>query len=158
MATRNTKAAASPEADLPSAWGDAPVEVMSGHDLTDKADLIDVPFLIIGVLFEQSARDYTICYVYALDEHGTEFEFSDTSTTGVRFQIEQFLTNAGRPEALTSGVFEPMRVAIMKGLRVSEFEAMVQVPAKQAGGPGRTVTKQAKTYYLTTSGRPATAR
>jgi hypothetical protein len=157
MTTRNTKAAASPEADLPSAWGDAPVEIMSGRDLTDKADLIDTPFLIIGVQFEQSVRDYMICYVYALDAHGTEFVFSDTSTTGIRFQIEQFLTNAGRPEALTSGEFEPMRVAVMKGLRVSEFDAQVQVPGK-AGGPGRTVTKQAKTYYLTTSGRPATAR
>jgi hypothetical protein len=126
---------------LPTAWAGADVDEFNGHELTDKADLIGTPFLIIGVQFEHSERGYDIAYVYALDESGTEFEFSDTSTTGVKVQIEDYLTAKGIEIGLDT--FIPMRAVVRKGLRVSEFETI--------DGKGR--AKSAKVYYLTTAGR-----
>src|SRR5690348_8033988 len=75
--------------EMPAAWGSEPIEQFSGHDLTDKSDLIGVPFLIIGAEIERNEnREYDVAYVYALDVNGTEFEFSDTSSTGVRHQVQ----------------------------------------------------------------------
>lgn len=127
---------------LPAAWAGAEVDEFNGHDLTDKASLIGTPFLIIGAEFEHSTRDYDIAYVYALDENGTEFEFSDTSTTGIKTQIMAYLDAKG-VEYTIGGGFVPMRAVVRKGLRVSEFEATDKYGQK----------RMAKTYYLTTAGR-----
>lgn len=139
-------------AGLPEAWGTAPVETLKARDLTDKNDLVGVPFLITGIEREANdSRDYVVLFVTAMDEHGTVFQFSDTSTTGVKAQLEKHLVESGReiPTANTGDRVE-VRIPIMKGLRVSKFEAMVKIPASGTK-PERTVKKDAFTFYLTGS-------
>jgi hypothetical protein len=155
MATRQTAAqkaaaeAANAQAvttDVPAAWGDEPIEEFNGHNLTDKADLIGVPFLIIGTEIERTdGKDYDVAYVYALDTNGTEFEFSDTSSTGVRSQVQGILAEKGLPPHAGAG-FQPLRVKIMGGLRPSEFSVVDEETGKK---------RKATTYYLTASGRKA---
>jgi hypothetical protein len=153
MATRQTaaqKAAAEAEAaqavttDLPAAWGDEPIEEFNGHNLTDKADLIGVPFLIIGVEIERTdGKDYDVAYVYALDTNGTEFEFSDTSTTGVRAQIQAMLVEKDLPPHAGAG-FQKLRTVIRQGLRSSEFSVTDEETGKK---------RKAVSYYLSAAGR-----
>jgi hypothetical protein len=133
---------------LPAAWGTEPVDQFNGHDLTEKKELIDVPFLIIGAEFERNeSRGYDVAYVYALDINGTEFEFSDSSTTGVKSQLQAYLTEKGLNPA-PGGGFQKMRLVIPRGLRVSEFKVKDEETGK---------TRTASTYYLTTNGRAAAA-
>ena len=130
--------------EMPAAWGTGPVEEFSGHDLTDKKELEGVPFLIIGAEIERNEnRGYDIAYIYALDVHGTEFEFSDTSSTGVRPQMQAILLEQELNPAPDGG-YQPLkvRVACMKGLRVSPFEFEDEKTGK---------TRDARVYYL--SGR-----
>lgn len=131
-------------AEIPAAWGDEPIEEFAGHNLTDKDDLVGVPFLIIGAEIERTeGKDYDVAYVYALDINGTEFEFSDTSSTGVRSQIQGILAEKGLPPHPGAG-FQPLRVKIMSGLRPSEFSVIDEETGKK-----RKVTS----YYLSASGR-----
>lgn len=124
---------------MPTAWGSEPIEQFSGHDLTDKSDLIGVPFLIIGAEIERNeGRDYDVAYVYALDVNGTEFEFSDTSSTGVRHQVQGLIAEKGGDPAPGAG-FQKLRIACMKGLRISEFEIRDEDTGKK---------RMAGTYYL----------
>lgn len=153
MATRQTAAqkaeAASAQAvstDIPAAWGDEPIEEFNGHNLTDKTDLIGVPFLIIGTEIERTeGKDYDVAYVYALDTNGTEFEFSDTSSTGVRAQIQAMLAEKGLPPHAGAG-FQKLRTVIRQGLRASEFSVMDDETGKK---------RKATTYYLSAAGRKA---
>jgi hypothetical protein len=144
MAARGTvKIEAPKSAAIPAAWGTEELETLQARDLTDKNDLVGVPFLIVGFEREHnSERDYVVGYVTALDVHGTEFQFSDTSSTGVKFQLEKHIAESGRdvPAANTGDVVK-LRIPIMKGLRVSEFKA--------TGDDGK--TRNARTYYLTGS-------
>lgn len=150
-APRNTaeKATAGPTetpalAQVPAAWGTEPIEEFAGHDLTEKKELVGQPFLIIGAEIERNEnRGYDVAYVYALDVNGTEFEFSDTSTTGVRTQVQAMLADKGLNPAAGGG-FQKLRVAIMKGLRVSEFEFLDEETGNK---------KKAAVYYLSASGR-----
>jgi hypothetical protein len=138
---------------LPAIWGDA--DEFYGHNVTDKADLIDQPFLIIGAQVVRSERTnqftgeanvYDGAYVYALDVHGTEFEIYDTSETGVRGQIQGILTEQGLNPA-PGGEYQALkrRIVVRKGLRFSDFE--VPDPEK----PGK--KRNARTYYLSAAGR-----
>lgn len=154
MATRQTAAqkaaeaaqAVTTDAAIPAAWGDEPIDEFNGHNLTDKADLIGVPFLIIGTEIERTdGKDYDVAYVYALDTNGTEFEFSDTSSTGVRAQVQGMLAEKGLPPHAGAG-FQALRVKIMGGLRPSEFSVVDDETGKK---------RKATTYYLTASGRKA---
>lgn len=129
---------------LSSAWGDEPIEEFNGHNLTDKADLIGVPFLIIGAEIERTdGKDYDVAYVYALDTNGTEFEFSDTSSTGVRFQIQTMLAEKGLNPAAGGG-FQKLRTVIRQGLRSSEFSVTDEETGKK---------RKAVSYYLSAAGR-----
>jgi hypothetical protein len=156
MATRQTaaqKAAAEAEAaqaatkaadTIPDAWGTEPIDEFNGHNLTDKADLIGVPFLIIGAEIERTdGKDYDVAYVYALDTNGTEFEFSDTSTTGVRAQIQAMLAEKGLPPHAGAG-FQKLRTVIRQGLRSSEFSVTDEETGKK---------RKATSYYLSAAGR-----
>lgn len=152
MATRQPAKKAAPAVTpavsnaLPDAWGTEAVEEFNGHNLTDKADLIDTPFLIIGAEIERTdGKDYDVVYVYALDEHGTEFEFSDTSTTGVRAQIQELLAEKGLNPAAGGG-FQKLRTVIRHGLRPSEFTVINSETGKK---------QSATTYYLSAAGRKA---
>lgn len=131
---------------IPAAWGAEPIEEFAGHDLTEKKELVGVPFLIIGAEIERNEnRQYDVAYVYAVDVHGTEFEFSDSSTTGVRAQIQGLLADKGLNPA-PGGGFQKLRVAVMKGLRVSEFKFVDPETQKR---------RDASVFYLTGSGRHA---
>jgi hypothetical protein len=125
---------------FPAAWGSDNVEIFAGHDLTDKKELVGVPFLITGVEIERNEeRAYDIAYVYAIDVNGTEFEFSDTSNSGVRTQIQAFMVEKGLNPAPGAG-HQAMRLAVMKGLRVSEFKVVDEETGKN---------RNAAVYYLT---------
>jgi hypothetical protein len=157
MATRQTAAqkaaadaaeaaqvATTTKGTFPAAWGDEPIDEFNGHNLTDKADLIGVPFLIIGVEIERTdGKDYDVAYVYALDTNGTEFEFSDTSTTGVRSQIQGMLAEKGLPPHAGAG-FQKLRTVIHNGLRSSEFSVIDDETGKK---------RKAVSYYLSAAGR-----
>lgn len=131
---------------VPAAWGNEPIDDFNGHNLTDKADLVGVPFLIVGAEIERTdGKEYDVAYVYALDVNGTEFEFSDTSSTGVRYQVQTILAEKGLNPAAGGG-FQPLRVKIMGGLRPSEFSVVDEETGKR---------RKATTYYLTAAGRKA---
>lgn len=134
------------ETGLPAAWG-TEFEEFNGHDLTDKSALVGVPFLIIGVEFERNEnRGYDTAFVYALDEHGTEFEFSDSSTTGVKTQLQTYLAERDLNPAAGGG-FQTIRLVIRKGLRRQDFKAMDDKTGKM---------KSVSTYYLSANGRAGT--
>src|SRR3954471_12713252 len=53
--------------DLPTAWAGGDVAEFNGHNPTDKEDLVDIPFLIIGAEVERNEnRGYDTVWVYAL--------------------------------------------------------------------------------------------
>jgi hypothetical protein len=125
---------------IPAAWGTEPIETFAGHDLTEKKELVGVPFLITGVEIERNEeRGYDIAYVYAIDVNGTEFEFSDTSNTGVRTQVQAYMAEKGIDPAPGAG-HKPFRLAVMKGLRVSEWKAVNEETGKN---------ETRSVYYLT---------
>jgi len=126
---------------IPTPWGDE-VEILDGLDIIDKAELIGRPFLIESVWFEQGARSVEYVYVQAQFENGTGFTFNDSSS-GVYKQLESYMSKRGvKPEF---GQVVPCKLMIPKGLRVSKFEVQDE----------RGRSKEAKTYYLTTSGKKA---
>ncbi len=128
---------------VPDAWGD--VEVFAGHDLTEKKELVGVPFCILGVEIERNEeRGYDTAYVYAMDVNGTQFEFADSSSTGVRAQLQAYMADKGFPPHAGAG-HVAFRLAVMKGLRVSEFKFTDQETGKK---------RDAAVFYLT-AGMPA---
>lgn len=128
---------------MPAAWGAEPIEEFSGHDLTEKKELVGVPFLILGAEIERNEnRDYEVIYVYAMDANGVEFEFSDTSTTGILAQLRNVMLDKDLRIAPGAG-FQKFRLACMKGLRVSEFEFTDEASGKK---------RKAATYYLGATG------
>ena len=155
MATRPSRATAADArnnpnqvlpANLPAAWGTEDIEEFAGRNLTDKAVLIGVPFLIIGAEIERNERrQYDVCYVTALNANGDEIEFSDTSTTGIKVEVQAMLAERGLNPA-PGGGFQQMspRVAVMAGLRVSPFEFLDEESGRKT---------KAKVYYLTGNGR-----
>lgn len=133
MATNKT----STTPDIPTAWG-TDAEELETRILTPKEDLLRTPMKILGFEIERNEkRNYDVAFVYALDEHGTEFCFADTSDTGVRGQIQ---TQAAKRDLnpAAGGGYQPMPVIVMGGLRVSEFET--------TDDKGK--TRMAKTFYL----------
>jgi hypothetical protein len=133
---------------MPEAWGPAEdVEEFTGHDLTDKADLVETPFLILGIEIERNEnRGYDVGYVYALDVNGTEFEFSDTSSTGVLVQLQAILVEQGLSPTSGDG-FQKLKpkILVRKGLRVSTFDVVDEKTGKK---------RNASVYYLSGRSRP----
>lgn len=119
-------------------WAGDSVEVMELDDLVDKAELVDVPFRIDYVWFTQNARDIEYVYLDVFTKEGAHVTFNDSSTTGVRAQIEEHLRTKGITPKL-DGEKHPLRVLCPRGLRVSRYEITDE----------RNRTRQAKTYYLT---------
>lgn len=129
---------------LAGVWGAEPIDEFYGHNLTDKADLVGVPFLVIGAEIERrEGNDYDGAYVYALDTNGVEFEFYDSSTTGVCAQIQAMLAEKGLPPHAGEG-FQKLRTVIRGGLRASDFT----VPDAETGKKVKVVS-----YYLSAAGR-----
>lgn len=137
----------SPRNTVPAHWNDA--EILDGLAIVAKAELVDVPFRIIGIYFETNKSDISFAYVDAEYANGETFTFNDSST-GVRAQLIEYLKGRGRDSIVDTGAYETVSIVIPRGLRVSEFEV------KATTESGRFVDKMARTYYLTTSGKRVT--
>lgn len=136
---------ARPGRSFPAAWGNEPIEVLSGYDIEEKETLLDVPFLITKVQFRVSERQIQIVDLTAKREDGRPFMFNDSSGKGVRGQITRLLTERGQAAAIETGeemALKP-RLAVLGGLRVSTYN--VDVADERTG---RFSTQEAKTYYL----------
>jgi len=133
---------------LPAAWNDA--DILDGLDIEDKSKLVGIPFLITGCEFKLNNDNVSICYIDAEYRDGESFTFTDSST-GVRAQLVAYLTERKLDAIIDTGAFQSFRLVVPNGLRVSEYT--VNRPAARA--LGRIQEVQAKTYYLTTSGRRA---
>jgi hypothetical protein len=131
--------------DIDITWAGPDAEFIGGADLRDKAELVDLPFKITGVRFEKSAKNVEYVYVEAEDQAGDEFDFNDSSNSGVKQQIITYLEAKEVAWDYTSGVVHDVNLVIPKGLRVSTYEV-----TDNRGKP-----KTAKTYYLTSGGRAA---
>jgi hypothetical protein len=140
MVTKNT----TPVADMSAADLFASADVIEGFDLRDKAELIGVPFVITSVRFETNARNVTLAYMTAMQRDGERFEFSDSSTSGVKAQIESYLLTRDSKVNVKGNTGEIFDVKLLapNGLRVSKYE--VEVQGKK---------REAKTYYLTAGNR-----
>jgi hypothetical protein len=127
--------------DLPAAWGTEGIAEFNSHNLTPKEDLLGVPFLIIGAEIERAdGRDYDVAFVYALDIHGTEFEFNDASS-GVREQVRNILIAQGLSPTPNEGYQKlTTRIVIRHGLRNSDFKVIDKESGKKV---------EATTWYLT---------
>jgi hypothetical protein len=118
-------------------------DFIGGADLLDKAELIGREFLITGVRFQKNSKGVEYVYVEGESRDGEEFDFNDSSTSGVKQQITTYLESRGikvsydRPDEI-----HEVNLMIPRGLRVSTYEVV------SMGKP-----KMAKTYYLTSAGR-----
>ena len=130
------------EHQIPAAWGQA--DQLDGLDLVSKDDLIGVPFRIFSVWTHTNKDGVRFMNAEAEYASGETFAFNDTSTTGVRAQILEYLAKAGKDGASDGDVVSVNLVAL-RGLRVSKYTQ------KDARGRDR----EAKTFYLTTSGKRA---
>lgn len=130
--------------NLPAEWTES--EQLDGLDLIDKAELVGRPFRITGFYFEMTDKGIGYVYVDAEDTDKNTFTFNDSST-GVRAMLVKYLKDKGDDSPVDSGVYQNVSLVIPKGLRVSEFTVKDE----------RGRDKQARTYYLTTSGRRAAA-
>lgn len=141
MATKN---AATVREEMSAADLFANADVIEGFDLRDKAEIVGVPFVITAVRFETNARNVHLAYMTAVTREGETFEFSDSSSTGVKAQITSYLLSRDE-NANTNGntgqIFD-MKLLAPRGLRVSTYEVEVQ---------GR--KRAAKTYYLSAGNR-----
>lgn len=126
------------------AWAGSDAEFIGGADLRDKTELIGLPFRITGVFFTRNEKGIEYANVEATDKDGEEFDFIDSSTTGIKHQLSTFLSLKGVTPAFNGDVYD-VNIVCPKGLRVSEYEVQDM----------RGNTKLAKTYYLTSGGRAA---
>jgi len=134
-----------------NAWDSA--DEIEGLDLLDKSHLVEVPFRITSVRFVEGNNGVRRVEVDAENQEGNTFTFQDSST-GVKTQIEQYLALKGLDAAIETG--EPVEINLIarNGLRVSKY----MVPEKGPNGQDiRGRYREARTYYLTTSGRRAPA-
>lgn len=125
------------ENTLPAQWNTG--EMLDGLDLTDKSELVGTPFRIMSVMFRSNKNGVEIVEVDAELTDGTMVTFNDSSSTGVREQIADYLTTKGTQ--ITAGEIYEISLVIPRGLRVSNYT--IEVRGKE---------RPATTYYLTTSG------
>jgi hypothetical protein len=121
---------------IPAVWG-TNVEILTGVDLIDKAELIGVPFLITEVEFKPNKDGIEYAWVTAMDKDGKIFQFNDSTSTGIRAQLIQYLKDRGQEGIVDTHEKTPMSLAILNGLRRSNYT--VKVMGKD---------KASRTYYL----------
>lgn len=126
--------------NVPAAWQDA--EQLDGLDLIDKAELVGKPFRVSGFFFTENDKGVAYVWVDAEDVDGNTFTFNDSST-GVRAQLVAYVKAKGNDAAIDSGDYVNTSLVMPKGLRLSEFTVKDE----------RGRDKNARTYYLTTSGK-----
>lgn len=119
------------------------VDFIGGADLLDKAELIGREFKITGVRFEKNKNGVEYAYVEAETRDGEEFDFNDSSSSGVKQQLVTYLESRGvTVDYNHKDVVHEVNLLIPRGLRVSNYELI------HMGKP-----KMGKTYYLTSAGR-----
>lgn len=121
------------------------VQVLAGMEVRDKAELVGVPFYITG-LKQTLNEERQIAYVWVEGEEVATkktFVFNDSSITGVRGQLLDFLATLKKLDVLDEWI--DCRILVPKGVRVSTF------PTKNERGQDVT----GKVTYLTTAGRRA---
>lgn len=124
-------------------WDGANAVVLDGADIVDKSEMVGVPFLITAVKNSVNSRQIVTMFVEATPKDGDPVTFTDSSSTGVREQIQKYLVSTGQGDVLDEWI--DVRIVAPKGLRVSKYTAQ--------DSRGKDVP--AKTYYITTSGRRA---
>src|SRR5438477_3525702 len=111
------------------AWNSA--DEIEGAEPTDKAELIDVPHLITGArFFRQRSNGASMVELEARTRDGEVFSYQDSSTTGVRAQVIQYLQELiGVTDPLSASDDHWFNFALKapRGLRVSAYEATVPV-------------------------------
>lgn len=130
--------APTPEDDL---WATA--EVLAGVDVLDKAELVNVPFVVTGIKITVNSRDIVTAWVEGQRRDRTKFTFIDTST-GVKAQVDNYLAEHDLAGTLDEWINIKPFIA-PRGLRVSNYEVKDE----------RGKTRPARTYYFTTSGERA---
>lgn len=131
-----------PAADAPFSF-DALVKtakVIKGFDLVEKAELIGVEFVITGVRFESGARNVGYVYVNGVKRNGEKFTFNDSSSTGIKAQIMDAVSDDKLSTEYDTGEVVPVTIHVPRGVRVSEYQ-ITDVRGKE---------RNARTYYLTT--------
>lgn len=112
------------------------MEIISSEDLgdgfsrADQADLLKVPLVCLAVLLKDGDKgEYVVCRV--VTKHGEKYAFSDSSSTGVNFQLREYMAgHAGKWPVLWN-----------HGLRESNY--------RTTDATGREI--DATTYYIDTS-------
>lgn len=137
MATSKVKADV--QTTIPASWG-AEGEDFQGRKVTDKATLVGTPFMIIGYEVIRSGNGrYDTMFVSALDTEGNEFEFSDSSNSGVKADIQKLAVEKGLDPAAGGGWIS-YKLRCWDGLRVNVRDVEDEDTGK--------VRKDVATYYL----------
>jgi hypothetical protein len=137
MASKNTTATTAPTSfDALLATADT----FDGVDITDKATLVGVPFIVTGVWFETGSRGIEYVYMDVMTKTGDTVTINDSSTTGIKAQMREYLAKLGQNPA--AGDVVSIALHIPGGLRKTEYDV--------TDDSGR--AKKARTYYLTRSG------
>jgi hypothetical protein len=118
---------------------------LAGHDLLDKAELVDVPFIIVSVMFKLNDAGTQFAYVTGVNGQNQMFEFNDSSVAGVRQQLIEYVhETTGNQISWTSGEVIPLSLYAPKGLRCSTWERDTR-PNKNVGKPNM---QTVRTYYI----------
>lgn len=125
------------------------VDRLAGNDLRDKGELVDVPFVITQVYFRVNDSGVSYACVTGINESNEVFDFIDSSSTGVRQQLIEYLHDVRGIQSvgMSDGVIHHVQLFAPRGLRVSEFEVNTNK------GAGKPVIKFAKAYYITKGSR-----
>lgn len=110
---------------------------IEGFTPTDKATLVGVPFGITGVRFRTNDNDVMYAEVETVDSNGEFAGFQDSSKSGVRQQLADYL--AKQEVKFDDGEWHDVKIRVPNGLRASEYKATT--------GSGEIV--DGITYYLT---------
>lgn len=120
----------------------AAAEAINELEYTDKAELVGRTFVITHVVFiTKSHPRVELDVIFPGDEEAT---FTDTSSTGVKAQIERLLEARGITPVQGELIELNPPILAPRGLRVSTYD----VPDPR----NPKATRKARTYYLTTSG------
>lgn len=136
---------------LPKEWQTS--DQLNGYDFVDKAELLNEPFRITSVEFYANAHGIHFANVQAEYRTKIPFAFNDSSTTGVRAQLLDYVAKVAGE--VVDGTVYAVSLVAPRGLRLSEFGVTKDGTTVQADDP-RSVRK-GKSHYLTTSGVPKTA-
>lgn len=133
---------------LPASWlDDEQNDTLIGLDLTDKGQLVDKPFRILGVQFRTANSGAHMATVDVETADGNMFSFQDSSGTGVRQEIIDYLIEKKLDADIDTGAYItlPRPLICPRGLRVSKYEA------REGAKPNAPLRM---TYYLTKTARP----